>query len=135
MIKRVRDKIRTFKPQQVISNEDWEDVQNRAKYAKLFLRKDNPMYVIITHDLKDAENMLLENRIHEVREIHHVTDTLQKLFITPRKEQMDEVVGQIKYLRGFIAELQSWIHREEELEKMDAAGVVSIIRSKEKLDG
>jgi hypothetical protein len=133
MIKRIRDKIRQFKPQEVVAYKDWLDIVDRYNYAFDFMKETNPAYAIMREDLKDAESIVLENRVHEVKEVHIISDVFQKIFTTEKKVQVDELVGQIKYLRGYFAELQSWIDRKVRLEKLEADGKI-IIRREERED-
>lgn len=134
MIHRVRDKIRQFKPQQVISYKEWEFIQEQFRYASSFMQKDNPAYNILLEEIKNGEQIILENRIHEVREIRIISDIMQKIFITPRKEQLDELIGQLKFIKDYLTELQSWIDRKIELERLEGLGKVTINRNKEKQD-
>lgn len=129
--KRIRDGVRYFKPQEKVSFEEWEQVCDRASRAKSFIRNDNLIYTTLIQSLKDIELIILENRIKEVREEHVVTDTFKKIFITPKKIQDDELVGQYKFIKGFLAELQSWVDFKKELEKKEAEGVISIERNRE----
>lgn len=130
-IRRIRDQKRYLRPQQIISFEEWENISSRASYAKQFLKEDNPIYATMKQSLVDAENMILENRVREVKEVHVISETLQKIFTTPKEIQDDEIVGQLKFIRTFLSELQTWIDFKVEIEKKEAEGVVSIQRSKE----
>jgi hypothetical protein len=50
------------------------------------------------------------------------------MFITPKQIQVDETVGQLKYIRGFLSELQTWVDFKAELEKKEANGEITIER-------
>lgn len=128
MLKRVRDKVQNFKPQESVSYEEWEDIKSRNAVAKKFISEFNPIYILIQESLKNSEDMILENRIREVREIHKITDTFKKIFITSKKIQDDEIIGQIKFIRSLLAEVQFWIDRMESLEKREADGKAIIDR-------
>lgn len=130
MIKRVRDKLQTYRPKEVVSYEDWKDIEDRHNFASLLLKEDNPAYLILKNDLEEAREILIHNRIHEVREVRLIGE-IQKIFTTDKREQENELVGQIKYIEGYLAELNSWIARKVELEHMEAAGKVIIRRSQE----
>jgi CHASE3 domain sensor protein len=84
------------------------------------------------NELKSAEEIVLTNRVHEVREVKVISEFLQKIFTTSKEEQTDELVGQIKFIREFLAEVQSWIDRKVELERMEAAGEITIDRGTRK---
>jgi len=132
MIKRVRDKIQNYKPQGKVSADDWADIENRFKRAKRFFSDENPIYIILQESLKTAEDMILENRIREVREISTIAKGFRKIFITPKKIQDDELVGQIKFIRGLLLEIQSWIDRHNEIEQKEAEDKVIIERDEKK---
>lgn len=130
MIKRVRDKLRNFRPQEVVSYEDWQDIENRYVFASNLLKEDNPAYQILATDLAEAREILIHNRIHEVKEVRIIGE-IQKIFTTDKKEQMDELVGQVKYIEGYLGELRSWVARKEQLEHEEAAGRIVIRRNPE----
>lgn len=130
MIKRTRDKLRQFRPQEVVSFQDWQDILNRFAFASQFLAEDNPAAMIMRHDLQEAEEIILTNRVHDVKEVRIIGE-IQKIFSTNKEEQLNELVGQVKYIRGYLAELQSWIDRKVQLEKLEADGKI-VIRREEK---
>lgn len=129
-IKRIRDGKRYFKPQQKITFEEWEEITDRAAQAEVFF-KLNRVTNTLKDSLSDAESMILENRVREVHEEHTIAEGLKKIFITPKKIQDDELVGQIKFIRSYFAELKTWIDFKADLEKKEADGVISIERSKD----
>lgn len=120
--------MRSIRPQQTISYQDWIQIEDRAKTATLFMKKTNPLYIMMQNDLKEVETIVLENRVHEVREVRVLNELLQKVFVTPKQEQLDEVIGQIKYLRLFFSEMESWIYTKKDLEKQEAEGRIIIER-------
>ena len=132
MLKRVRDKIQAFKPIERVRIEDWEDIKDRASVAEKLLKEDNPALIVLQETLKNAEDSILENRIRKVQEVYTITDSFKKIFTTSKKLQDDELVGQIKFIRSFLAELESWVIRKKELEKLEAEGKVEIERNDEK---
>ena len=130
IVNRIRDKVRSFKPQQVISFKDWHHINDRAVQAEKFLAEDSVMYQTFQYELQNAQNIVMENRVHEVREIRDIGD-IKKIFITPKEEQINELVGQIKFIKTFLAELQSWIDYKRELEHKEANGSIVIRRTEE----
>jgi len=130
VVKRIRDKIRNFKPQEVISYNEWQDITARFVHASEILKTDNPAYQILISDLENAEDMVLTNRVREVKEVKIIGD-IQRIFSTPKEEQMNELVGQIKYIRAYIAELTSWVDRQISLEHMEAEGKIIIRRTQQ----
>lgn len=122
--------MRGYKPQEVVSLTDWEDIERRFAFASQFLDLANPASQILRQELANAEEIVLTNRVHEVREVRIIGE-IQKIFTTPKEEQMNQLVGQILFIRGYLAELQSWIDRKVHLEKLEGIGKVAIRRNKE----
>lgn len=131
MIKRVRDKLRNWRVQDVIAFEEWSDIESRYAEAASFIKEENQAYQILLAELREAESIILDNRVHEVREVRFISELMQKVFVIPKEEQLNELVGQIKFIRGYLAELQSWIDRKLQLEKEEADGRIIIRRNKE----
>lgn len=128
VFKRTRDFIRNVKPVGQITYEEWQDIVDRYTEAKKFMSDKGKIVALMKEDLKNAEDVVLENRFHEVREERTIIDTLKKIFIVPKEEQLNELVGQVKLLRGYLKEIQSWIDRKEKLEKDEADGRIIIQR-------
>ncbi len=130
-IKRVRDFQRFRKPQQEVTYEQWEDVMAKYNSAVAFFKSSNMAKTVLEEELKYAEDAILENRIREVREEHTITEVFKKTFITPKKIQDDELIGQIKFIRKYVATLQEWITIKEDFEKREANGQIVIQRNKD----
>lgn len=134
MLQRIRDAKKYFKPQGQISFKEWEAITDRYIYAQKFLSESNPIYVELKEQLKECEDDILENRLREVRnfDFNSFTGVVQRVFISPKKIQDDETVGQIKFLRQFFAKLESWIFDKEDYEKKEADGLIVIDRGERK---
>lgn len=132
IFKRTRDRIINLRPQEKISFEEWEAITDKWAKATSFMKEENPLYQMMKVDLAEAENMIMENRLREVHEEHTITETFKKIFVTPKKIQDDEVIGQIKYLRDFLNELKSWIEFKEEAERKEGLGITVIERNRDK---
>lgn len=130
MINRVRDAIRNFKPQGQVSFEEWEQITDRAAYAKKFMSPVNPVFVELQSQLQELETDIMENKLREVRnfDFNAYTGVVQRVFVTPKKLQDDETIGQIKFLRQFFAKLQSWIDIKKDYEQKEADGLLVIDR-------
>jgi len=125
-IRRIRDRVLNQKPLQKLTQEEWDDVQNRHTLAVKFLAEDNAIYALLKNELNNAEEMIMENRLREVHEIHTITDTFKKVFVTPKQIQDDELTGQVKFIRSFIREIKSWIDRYDEIKQMIDNGEIVI---------
>lgn len=128
LIRRVRDKMSRLRPQQVVPYEDWLDIEDKFATASGFLKEGYLPYEMLKNELKEAEEIVLTNRVHEVKEVR-ILGEIQKIFTTEKKVQVDELVGQIKFIRGYLGELQSWIDRKVELERLEGLGQVTIRRN------
>lgn len=126
MIKRIRDGIKNFKPQGHISFKEWEEITDRASFAKQFLKETNLVYLRLKEDLESLQNTILENRVYGVQEENMITDVFKKVFVIPRQVQVDEITGQYKYIKSLLAELQLWIDTKKQLEKDEADGKITI---------
>lgn len=131
LFKRTRDVLRqNLKPQENISLAEWEDIVDRYAEAKTFMA--SRIYTLLQEELKKAEEIVLLNRVHEVREVKVISEVFQKIFTTAKGEQMDELVGQIKFIRDLLKEILSWVVRKESLEKLEAEGKITIERNVQK---
>jgi hypothetical protein len=126
-IKRIRDAVRYQKPLQKINYEEWKQIEDRAAQAELFLNDENELYKTMVADLEEAQRVILENRIHEVKEVRFFGE-IQKIFTTDKQEQINELVGQYKYIKSFLAEMKTWIDFKRELEKKEGDGQILIQR-------
>lgn len=143
MIRRLRDVKKGFgalKIKGTISYEQWQQIEDRARFAKVFLNPENPMYQILKEDLENAKNTIIEGRVRKVEEVRFqpaqmvgkslVPEQVKRIFTTPRKIQIDELAGQYKYIRDFLAQVQSWVDIKERYEKDEANGQLSIQRNR-----
>lgn len=132
MIRRLRDVKRYVKPLGQVSAEEWEEISDKASYAKSFKKDTNPLYTWFKIRLKEAEDDILENRLREVHnfEFNNLTETITKMFIIPKKIQDDETVGEIKLIRNLFTQLDFWIQEKARLEKDEADGKIIIQRDK-----
>jgi hypothetical protein len=126
MYKRIRDKVHNFRPQEVVNKETWDEIIKRYNEAVYFQK--SALFVTLKTSLEEAESSILENRIREVQEVVTITKTFKRIFTTPKKTQDDEVVGQIKFIRNLMREVQGWIDHKSQLEKMETDGKIIIHR-------
>lgn len=125
--KRTRDKILRARSKEVVPFVTWRDIEERAQQAEIFFTGNSHVYKSMRQDLQEAENMVLTNRVKEVKQIKMVGD-IQKIFSIDKETQMNELVGQIKYIRDTLSELQSWIDRKADMERREANGEILIQR-------
>jgi hypothetical protein len=125
-IKRIRDRIRGFKPQAEVSYDEWQQIEENAAQAAAF--EKTIIFQMLQDDLQKATDIVVQNRVLEVHEEHTITETLKKVFITPSKVQADELVGQIKYIKGILDQVTVWVTTKSNLEAEEAAGRIVIHR-------
>jgi hypothetical protein len=102
---------------QKISKQEADRVKDEADTAEEFLTA--PRFKFLRDYLNSvkeyAQKTILENNIHEVREINTISDRLSKIFIVPKKEQIDELSGQYKLINKIFADLNRFMEMKREL--------------------
>jgi hypothetical protein len=118
-----------------ISKEEYEKIAEEARVASLVL--DSPDFKFIREYIKNGiasvEQAILNNTIHDVTERVTIAQDQntgyplrQKEFFTPKKQQVDELRGQWKWVKQFLADLQFFAHEKDELDKQILTGKVII---------
>ena len=108
------------------SSEEWEKITYNAIAAEKFFKSD--ICKVMERDLKAAKELVYTNRVHEEREVHVVTALFQRIITIPRKEKLDELVGEIKYIKGIFSDMQGYIDERKNKEKMESEGKIAIDR-------
>lgn len=92
----------------IISPEEYAQVEATSLAAKEFLEDDRFKFIreYIENDIKDAENMVLNNTIREYRDVTQLTEKITRIFKVPKKVQVDELKGQYKWLKKFMADVE-----------------------------
>jgi hypothetical protein len=124
---RIRDQAKHFRPQQKIIYNEWVNINTRAVQAEKFLSEKNPLFQIMAEDLELAENQILSG-VRETREENVISELIKRVKITPRQVNNDELVGQIKYISGYLKTLKMWVANRDDLIKKEADGVILIER-------
>ena len=131
-IKKMNIRKRVFKKHSV-SFEDWEEMEDNASAVKYFLK--NKRFALIRNYLKEAmeeaEKQILENRIKDVHEEVKISDRIKKIFITPKKTQVDELVGAYKFIKKFFEDMEYMVRLPNELLEKEAKGEITIERPNE----
>ena len=102
----------------VISKQEYESIENQATAAREILEDER--FSFIREYLQSAiayiEKTILENTVMEVRETHTITDKIIKTFIQPKKVQTDELSGQYKFIKKFLADLEFYADLKRQLD-------------------
>lgn len=117
-----------FNKKTLISREEFNDITSKSVIAKELLEKEEYKFIVdfFNDNIAYAEKSILEDSIKEVREVVSVTDKLSRIFITPKKEQVNELVGRYKLCKSFIDFLKQFIQAAEDLNKAIAEDKVEI---------
>lgn len=124
----------TFMPKTTISVEEWEQIEAKSKAAKLILEEKRFSFLIdyLKSAKADIERIILNNTVREVREEVTITDQLKRIFVTPRKQQLDELAGQYKLLEQLFNFLHQTVNLKEEAERLEDKHKLVIERSRER---
>lgn len=117
-----------FNKKTLISREEFNDITSKSVIAKELLEKEEYKFIVdfFNDNIAYAEKSILEDSIKEVREVVSVTDKLSRIFVTPKKEQVNELVGRYKLCKSFIDFLKQFIQAAEDLNKAIAEDKVEI---------
>jgi hypothetical protein len=111
-------KRRVFK-KPFITKENYDQIIENAEAASELL--ESKRFSFFIDYLKDAQSsitqMILENRIMTVQEHVRISDKLKRVFTTPKKIQIDELVGQYKFIGQVIADLENTARMKQEVEE------------------
>lgn len=109
-----------------ITKEEYEKTREQSRIAETFLNSKDFQFIrdLITGGISYAEKSILENTIHDVTEEITISDKIKKLFFTPKKEQMDELKGQYKWIKKFMDDVAYFASLKEKLDKDIERGAV-----------
>lgn len=101
-----------------ITAEEYQKISDESKYAEMILKNKNFKFVrdYLESALVYVEQSILNNTIKEVHEHQTITDKLKRVFITQKKEQIDELTGQYKFIKKFLSDLEYFVSRKQEVD-------------------
>ena len=116
-----------------LSYDEWQKIEDNSRASSLFLKDKRFKFIreYLNNSLKEIEQMILNNRITNVEEQVTISDKLVKIFKTPKKVQIDELIGVYKWINKFISDLKYTIQLEKDIIEQESKGRVQIERSKE----
>ena len=111
-----------------ISQQEADSINAQALAASEILEDER--FQFLRDYLKNAsdyvEKCILENTIHDAREIVTVSDKLTRIFFSPKKVQVDELVGQYKFIKQFMADLEQIAAIKRDLDQSLINGTVKV---------
>jgi hypothetical protein len=115
-------------PKKIVSKEKYDETENLARVAREFLEEERFQIVrdLLNNQLNYIESSILNNSITDARECVTITDKIKKTFFRPKKEQIDELVGQYKLIKDFFASLNYYVNNLTALEKAVEEGEVIV---------
>lgn len=92
----------------IISLEEYNQVEATSLAAKEFLNDERFQFIrnLYQNHLKYAEETLLNDSIREYQDVTSLTDKITRIFKVPKKVQVDELRGQYKWLKQFVADVE-----------------------------
>jgi hypothetical protein len=111
-----------------ISKEEYKEVLSQAAVASEILEDERFKFVrdYFNNASGYVEKSILENTIHDVREIVTLSDKLTRLFFTPKQLQVDELCGQYKFIKKFFEDLKQFVQIKDDVEDAIAKGTIKI---------
>lgn len=111
-----------------ITQEEVDQISSQALAASEILSDARFQFVrdYLNNQSSYVEKTILENTIHDVREIVTISDKLTRLFFTPKKVQVDELCGQYKFIKQFFADMEQMIQIKKDLDEAIIAGSVKV---------
>jgi hypothetical protein len=102
-----------------ITREEYEKTEEQTRVAKLFLNNKDFQFLrdYLSNALNYAQETILTNEVHDVTDEVTISDKIKKLFFTPKKEQMDELKGQYKFIKKLLADIAYFASLKAQLDK------------------
>jgi hypothetical protein len=116
-----------------MGKEEYEKISEESRIARLILNNADFKFIrdYITNGYVSVEQAILNNTIHDVTERVTLTQSQpngfplrEKEFFTPKKQQIDELKGQWKWVKQFLADLEYFASQKAALDKEVLAGRV-----------
>lgn len=111
-----------------ISKQEYDLVLDQSAVASDILEGERFKFIreYFKVALDYIESSILNNTIKAVDERVTITESIVRIFKTPKKTQVDEMVGQYKFIKKFLTDLQSYKNLKEELEAQIAEDKVIV---------
>lgn len=112
----------------IVSKEEYQGIQDDALAASELLNDERFAFIrkYFESIQEYAQTSIVENTVHEVKEVVTISDKLTKIFSTPKKVQVDELSGQYKLVKKFFQDLHQFVQTKKDLDAEIEAGRVKI---------
>ena len=106
-------------PKQKISRQEHDKIYEQAQAAEEILTSEKFAFLrdYFENARRYVEQSILNNTVREVQEVTPLSDKLTRIFKTPKKVQVDELVGQHKLITKFFDDMRTFVAIRDELEK------------------
>lgn len=111
-----------------ITQEEFQEVEDQSRSAHSLLKDPQFSFAqeYINNSLKSIEDSILNNTVHDVTERVTITQSTQKDLFIPKEEQINELCGQYKWIKKFLADMEYFSTMKENLDKAIEKGDVIV---------
>lgn len=111
-----------------ITKSQYDEIAERSRSAQEFLEAERFGFILryISNSLESITTAVLNNTVKSVSEEITISDSIKRIFATPKKVQVDELSGQYKWLSQFLNDMAYYASELPELERKIADGSVTI---------
>lgn len=110
-----------------LTQQEYDKIRDQSESAQAFL--ESATFDFIREYLENAtssiEHSILNNTVKDVTERVTIGQTI-KDFFTPKEVQVDELVGQYKFINRFIGDMQAYANQIKDLDQQIEKGRVKI---------
>lgn len=108
-----------FYKKTIISKLEYDKIVDEGAVAWEILNDDRFEFVrlLIETPRNYARESILNNTITDVSEEVTISERIKKIFFKPKREQIDELVGQYKVINKFLSDLEDRVATKEQLER------------------
>jgi len=101
-----------------MSGEEYDQIIEQAREAKAILESQGFAFFreYLDNSLTSIEEAILDGTVRDVTECTTIGQTVKEFF-TPKKEQVQQLVGQRKFIKKLLADLQSFVDMKEDLQE------------------
>jgi hypothetical protein len=101
-----------------MSGEEYNQIIEQAREAKAILESKGFSFVreYLDNALTSIEEAILNGSVKDVKESLTIGQSVKEFF-TPKKDQIENLIGQRQFIKKFLADLQGFADMKKDLEK------------------
>lgn len=101
-----------------MSGEEYNQIIEQAREAQAILESSGFAFVreYLDNALTSIEEAILDGSVKDVKESLSVGQSVKEFF-TPKKDQIENLIGQRQFIKKFLADLQGFVDMRTSLEK------------------